>query len=111
MKSEGGLVVGLGAELTTYFKQHPEALPLAVDLDSLEIKCSSYLIEHIEDYATKPFTDKFLWSLRFPTSTAPEFEYLYFITCRAMYKGGCSIIEACPIFDNKLSPVFRFSTN
>lgn len=111
MKSEGGLVVSLGAELTTYFRQHPEALPLTVDMDSLEIKCSSYLIEHIEDYATKPFTDKFLWSLRFPNSIAPEFEYLYFVTCHAVYKGGCNIVDASPLFDNKMSPVFRYSDN
>ena len=104
MKSEGGLIVSLSAELTSYFKDHPEDLPSSVDAESLTIKCSSYLIEHIEDYTSKPFTDKFLWSLVFPNSKLPAFEYSYFITYKAIYGGKCGIVEARLVYEKKSVP-------
>ena len=111
MKSEGGLVVSLSSELASYFKSHPGDLPLAVDVNALEIKCSSYLIEHIESYTAKPFTDKFLWSLTFPNSKFPRFQYLYFITYKAKYMGECGVVTANLISENQEDPDAWYLSN
>lgn len=105
MKSEGGLIVSLGSELASYFKNHPEDLPFPADVNSLDVKCSSYLIEHIENYTSKPFTDKFLWSLTFANSKLPAYEYCYFITYKAIYGGKCGVVEARLVYEKKSMPV------
>ncbi|HZX59760.1 MAG TPA: hypothetical protein VFE54_13580 [Mucilaginibacter sp.] len=92
MKKEDGMMIALNSELASYFKQHPDQLPAAVDVNSLEIKCMPYLIEHIEEYAHRPFTDKFLWNITFPGSRLPGFQYKYFITYQARYMGECGVV-------------------
>ncbi|HEX3385380.1 MAG TPA: hypothetical protein VHS53_09340 [Mucilaginibacter sp.] len=102
MKKEESMMIELNSELVTYFKQHPEQLPLTVDISSLQIKCLPYLIEHIEDYAKKPFTDKFLWNITFPGSKLPGYQYKYFITYQAKYMGECGVV-AVDIVPGKLA--------
>jgi hypothetical protein len=102
MKTEGGLLIDLSSELSAYFKNNPDKLPAAVDIKALEIKCSSYLIEHIENYSKKPFTDKFLWCLVFPASAKPRFEYLYIIDYKAFYNGGHEVISAQLVYEKQI---------
>lgn len=104
MKKEEGMMVELNSELTSYFKNHPEQLPVTVDADALQIKCQPYLIEHIEEYARKPFTDKFLWTLIFPGSKLPGFQYKYFITYQATYKGKCGVVAADIVYEQLADP-------
>lgn len=111
MKTEGGLMIRLSEELQEYFKNHPEELPAAVDENTLEIRCSSYLIEHIENYINKPFKDKFLWSLTFPSSKNPGFEYLYFITYKATYLGDHGIVTANLVYEKHESPAPWYWSN
>ncbi|HVW14356.1 MAG TPA: hypothetical protein VHB54_11050 [Mucilaginibacter sp.] len=104
MKNEGGLMVALSSELASYFKKHPENLPVTVDVNALQIKCMPYLIEHIEDYSKKPFTDKFLWSVTFPGSKLPGFEFKYLITYQAKYLGECGIVRVDTVFERMAAP-------
>lgn len=99
MKIEGGLLINMISELTTYFKEHPADLPPAVALDSLDVRCSSYLIEHIENYTKKPYNDKFLWRVVFPGSKNPGFEYFYFIDYRAVHMGKHGIVSAKLVYE------------
>jgi hypothetical protein len=92
MRKEKHMMIALNTELVSYFKQHPEQLPVNVDVNTLQIKCLPYLIEHIENYSGKPFTDKFLWNITFPGSKLPGYQYKYFITYQASYRGGCGVI-------------------
>jgi len=110
MKTEGGLMIRLSVELSEYFKNHPEDLPSAVDMNSLETRCSPYLIEYIESYTTKPFKDKFLWSVKFSNSKNPDSEYMYFITYKAMYMGEHGIVAANLIYEKKEATP-RYSSN
>jgi len=100
MKKEEGMMVALSSELTSFFKNHPEQLPVNVDVNSLQIKCLPYLIEHIEEYASKPFTDKFLWNVTFPGSKLPAFQYKYFITYQARYMGKCGVVAVDMVSGN-----------
>ncbi|MBS1524273.1 MAG: hypothetical protein JST19_01410 [Bacteroidetes bacterium] len=104
MKNEGGLIVALNSELTSYFKKHPDNLPVTVDVNALQIKCLPYLIEHIEDYSNKPFTDKFLWSVTFPGSKLPGFEYKFLITYQARYMGACGIVAVDAVYERMAAP-------
>lgn len=94
MKDTGALIVGLSHELCVYLKEHPEELPPGVDKDSLLVACSQYLIDNIENYIFSPFKDKFLWRVKFKNSKYPEYEYMYFITYKAIFKGEAGIVEA-----------------
>jgi len=98
MKKEEGMMIALNTELASFFKKHPGLLPISVDVRSLQIKCLPYLIEHIEDYANKPFTDKFLWSVTFPGSKMPGFHYQYFITYQARYMGECGVVAVDKVY-------------
>jgi len=111
MKIEGGLLVSLSSELALYFKAHPEDLPPVIDVNSLAINCSSYLIEHIENYTAKPFTDKFLWRLKFSNSKNPDYEYMYFITYKAVYKGASEITSAKLIYEKQEIPARWYLSN
>lgn len=101
MKIEGGLLINMSSELANYFKGHPAELPASVDVNALEVRTSSYLIEHIENYTRKPFTDKFLWCVVFPKSKNPLFEYFYFIDYKAVHKGEHGIVSAKLMYENK----------
>jgi len=111
MKIEGGLIISLSAELTNYFKDHEADVPSGIDINSLKIDCSSYLIEHIENYASKPFTDKFLWCLKFSNSKNPAFEYMYFIEYSAMYMGKRGIVSATLVYDKQEAPAPWYLAN
>ena len=99
MKIEGGLLINMSLELATYFKDHPADLPPVVDLNSLEVRTSSYLIEHIENYAKKPYTDKFLWRVVFPNSKNPGFEYYYFVDYTAIHMVKHEIVSAKLVYE------------
>ncbi len=94
MKDNGALIIGLSHELSVYLKEHPEELPAGVDKDSLWVTCSHYLIDNIENYIFSPFKDKFLWRVKFKNSRYQEYEYMYFITYKAIYNGEAGIVEA-----------------
>jgi len=94
MKDIGALIVGLSYELSVYLKEHPEEIPAGVDKQSLEAICSQYLIDNIENYIFSPFKDKFLWRVKFKNSKYPEYEYMYFITYKAIFNGKAGIVEA-----------------
>jgi hypothetical protein len=94
MKETGALIVGLNQELSVYLREHPEELPPDIDKNSLRISCAQYLIEHIESYTHSPYKDKFLWRVQFKNSESQEYEYLYFITYKAIYNGEAGIVEA-----------------
>jgi hypothetical protein len=94
MKDSGTLIIGLSHELSVYLKKHPEELPPGIDKDSLTAVCSSYLIDNIENYIFSPFKDKFLWRVKFINSKYPEYEYMYFITYKAVFNGEAGIVEA-----------------
>jgi hypothetical protein len=111
MKKENGMMVALNSELTSYFKKHPGQLPATVDINSLQIKCLPYLIEHIEDYAKKPFIDKFLWSISFPGSKLPGYQYQYFITYQAKYMGECGVVAVDMVPGNLADPCPWFLCN
>jgi hypothetical protein len=104
MKNENGMMIALNSELTSYFKNHPEQLPVTVDVNSLQINCLPYLIEHIEEYANKPFIDKFLWSITFPCSNLPGFEYQCFITYQARYMGECGVVAVDMVHEKLAEP-------
>lgn len=111
MKIEGGLLINMRLELADYFKAYPEELPPAVDVNSLDIRTSSYLIEHIENYVQKTFTDKFLWCVVFPGSKNPGFEYLYFIEYKALYMGEHGIVSAKLMYENQVHPTVWYASN
>ncbi|MGZ3753145.1 MAG: hypothetical protein ACXVB0_23565 [Mucilaginibacter sp.] len=100
MKDSGALVVSLSQELTIYLKEHPEELPPGVNKDSLNAVCSSYLIDNIENYTFSPYKDKFLWRVKFRNSQYQEYEYMYFITYKAVFNGAAGIVEAKLIKEN-----------
>lgn len=102
MKKEASMMIALNTELVSYFKSHPEHLPVNVDVNALQINCLPYLIEHIEDYAHKPFTDKFLWNVTFPGSKLPAYQYKYFITYQARYMGQSGVV-AVEVVGEKLA--------
>jgi hypothetical protein len=104
MKKEDGMVIALNSELASYFKTHPEQLPVTVDIASLQIKCMPYLIEHIEEYTHKPFIDKFLWDITFPGSKLPAFRYKYFITYQARYMGKCGVVAVDMVYEKLADP-------
>lgn len=104
-------MIALNAELASYFKKHPENLPAAVDVSTLQINCLPYLIEHIGEYKKKPFTDKFLWSITFPGSKLPGFEYKYFITYQARFMGECGIVAANMVNGQMASPAAWYLSN
>ena len=100
MKETGTVLIGLSHELTIYLRQHPEELPTGIDKDSLVVVCSSYLIDNIENYIFSPYKDKFLWRVKFKNSKYQEFEYMYFITYKAIYNGEAGIVKAELINEN-----------
>jgi hypothetical protein len=93
MKETGTVLIGLSHELTIYLRQHPEELPSGIDKDSLVVVCSSYLIDNIENYIFAPYKDKFLWRVKFKNSSFPEYEYMYFITYKAVCNAQKGIVE------------------
>ena len=111
MKIEGGLLINMSAELAAYFKEHQAELPPAVDVNTLEVRCSSYLIEYIENYSKKPYTDKFLWCVVFPNSKNPAYEYMYFITYKALYMGEHGIVSAKLVQEKHELPEAWFLAN
>ena len=100
MKDSGALIIGLSHELSVYLKEHPEELPRGIDKDTLWVTWSHYVIDNIENYIFSPFKDKFLWRVKFKNSRYQEFEYLYFITYKAIYKGEAGIVKAELINEN-----------
>lgn len=94
MKDTGALIVGLSHELSVYLKKHPEELPRGIDKDTLWVTCSHYVIDNIENYIFSPYKDKFLWRVKFKNSKYQEFEYMYFITYKAICNGEAGIVKA-----------------
>jgi hypothetical protein len=104
MKKEQGVMVELNSELASYFKKHPGQLPAIVDLNSLQINCLPYLIGNSSENAGKTFTDKFLWTVTFPGSKLPGFQYKYFITYKATYMGRCGVVAADMVYERLADP-------
>jgi hypothetical protein len=94
MKDTGALIIGLSHELSVYLKEHPGELPRGIDKDTLWVTCSHYVIDNIENYIFSPYKDKFLWRVKFKNSKYQEFEYMYFITYKAICNGEAGIVKA-----------------
>lgn len=104
MKKEEGIMIALNSELASYFKTHPEQLPAMVDADVLEVKCQPFVLAQIEAYVNKPFNDKSVWSMTFPGSRLPDFQYKYLVTYQTKYMGESGVVAVDMVYEKLSDP-------